>query len=880
MGDFLNTFRAYFAPRSGNLYLQAGYTLQRMQPDLALKAADEAIALGMKAPTSLPYPEKIAHQLRGDLLRGLNRVEEAAEAYRETAQRHQWSYQTTNNADDLRESGAAYEAAINLLSPPPDGDARRAWWERWQGLYWSGSDTYLIASYLNRPPYVDGSMLERSIDLYHRGMSFGGQSAEYNWTYTLRARQLGQQAQLEPPPRPKGELIWESHLTLERGWQKNREDAYFWIALAQSFAALWLDTNAVDTVRRALALLPQDRYVVGEAIIIFVNAGEYAAARELIPRRLELEETPEIEDWCDAITAFIMLHEGKAEEALALMNAVLAGKDYVWARAGLGWAVEIKTTALAALERWEDFHAYVLESVAKAEDAERHGEGDERRCAYLRMIANGYEAVLPFYRDEIAISEREAAANEFNMAMCYAALGDLTRADRFVRAALASATNTRVLADYIGADLKIIAHYTADKPYADDLKRLIAVWQQIGLERLADLQQYPIEPLNELEGALTSPALTRRARVALQSGVARLRTFAAEDGAASWQEVVLTYEDMPLNDDPDLRECAENAAVARTAFLVEVDRHIRIGRSDEALLALRTLHNLHPPPTGELSLRLAERHAFLAFLREGDTPLVRERFGEALNAHLGTQMVSLLPDAETYWELDSLLAALKESSSADKQTLWAAAQTQLSAFLNVHFGLVAPQPAPIPAVYTPIYLELDEGLITDATRRGEGAVFETYLPALRERLMATYGVRPPGIRLRETGAETRYGYRILLDEILVEVGTADESLPDPITAAMEALGRILEGHLPSFAFLDDLALYILPAWQTQPGVPDLITRLLPDTAAKLRLSEVLRGLLAERRPVLEGKPILEALAHPELDTVAKVIAFLDGRESN
>ncbi|CAG1009212.1 hypothetical protein ANRL4_04010 [Anaerolineae bacterium] len=907
---------------SGSLYLSAAYALEKINDEESLRAVNEAIRLGVRG--AVQRPDRAAYRLKGDILRD-SAPADSALAYIEAAR----GYAETN---EWREAGALYEAALNVLPIPEDQTERTAFWSQWEYAFWNGADAFLVASYAPNPPYVDRAMLDKSVELYQRGMNIGQPGEHYTWVYTLRTRQLMQMAQLKPPPRPRLDLLWEGLAVMERGVMLRDQDAYAWMGIGQSFLQLAMDVNGYAAVRRAYDLSPQDTWILGELTIAAANTGDFERARKTIGELLEVDTKPETEDWCDAVNAFLLAHEGAYQQALDLADALItSGKDYPWLKAGQSFVIDIKAGCLAALGQWEQFDAFVTEQarLAEAEEDKPGTSVDERRLGYLYLIARKFDKAERYLLLALENADSEYLNINLNLAQIALIRGDLARANGLFEKYLQKVRGARHLIDFLNFDLPTTARFVKDMPHGESAAQTIQNWREAGQRRLVEVRANPLSALDELQEALADANDQGWRRIALWCSLGRTYT---ESGV--WREAALAYAHLKPFAENSVPEAVPQYQKVMQNWRSQTDSLIQERDFESARAELAAQERLEDDPLGKSAVQLRQACVQMLISEpnqsrfEAALQLLEQAGWDELHrgAAVGTVSALILPDVESYWRFQDHFAAWGEES---RPLVWKAAQTGLKGYLDRVFQL-SPAPTPPPPSLKPIAVELGQNLITEELARSTGPVFTTYLPRLRQEIQERFGMLFHGITLREYTTSDPDGYLIRIDENPIAVGhapankrfctaspsaladkgiavsAADEQV-NPLTGASgcwlsEAhweqalsagftlwedanayliyhLQTVIERFLPRFVTPDEIPHYILNQWEGRLSDSTLISRALPRPELHYELCLLLRQLLAAGYSIRDGETILKVVIEVGLEDLPHAFSLCQERLS-
>jgi hypothetical protein len=261
-----------------------------------------------------------------------------------------------------------------------------------------------------------------------------------------------------------------------------------------------------------------------------------------------------------------------------------------------------------------------------------------------------------------------------------------------------------------------------------------------------------------------------------------------------------------------------------------------------------------------------------------------------------------------YWLMSSMLAEVVGGTGASPPALQAVvrhAQDRLNDRLDQFLGLVSdPSEVSIP-VATPLVFELGDALVPFVDSNQDGGLFlYELIPAMKNRILTTFGVMVPGVRARGNSNLGPGDFIIQVDEVTVKTGTALTSgsyavhpVGGGVAAAPEAEltdthpltgepgiwqvkavgdGAIDEGaerltppqylihridmvfrtHLSRFLGLQEVA-GLVDQWT--PADRDLVASVLPDQGAVIRLTWILQSLVDNRIPITEWRAILGAI---------------------
>jgi len=267
--------------------------------------------------------------------------------------------------------------------------------------------------------------------------------------------------------------------------------------------------------------------------------------------------------------------------------------------------------------------------------------------------------------------------------------------------------------------------------------------------------------------------------------------------------------------------------------------------------------------------------------------------------------VAQIATVEDYWTLEHLVDSVQADPTCPPMLRHTAtaAHAQLGVALDGLLGLARSDPALEIPIVTPIVVEVGDGLlpIVDPSR-DEGVFIEQLIPRMRQRIMDATGVNVPGVRMRGNPALGADEYRAQVDEVPIAVdsvalnstwtvsGLDDGRDPPPelldyhpttgmpgvwmlsgprdgtpggedvLTSADYLISRIetvIRNHLPRYLGVQEVSL-LVDAWATGTD-GDLVSSLLPDAEARVRLTWVLQALVREGVPITDSRTILTAV---------------------
>ncbi|PJF31481.1 MAG: hypothetical protein CUN51_03900 [Candidatus Thermofonsia Clade 1 bacterium] len=714
----LAALRQFNRPQSGNLYLQAVRTLRRSDLEAALRAADRALALGVRDETA--YPERIAHRLRAEVLEALGRAEEAAEAYFEAGKRFLWLDQYAVAAELLR-------AACRLK---PDHAV----------AHWFLANTLLGLAALPYHPFVDEALLREGEAALQTGLALRLPDSEYAWAYDVRALQCESRARL--PDQDAESLRWQAVAFLERALILNDADPYRWQALNRAYRALGLERLAMDAARRAAQL--GDDSALEDSIITLTNAGQFEEALPLLERFRAKQ--PSL--WAEAVQAYVYLHQEQPERALALIAHVIEESDPLHA-----WYLGVRADAyrlLGAYDRAADTYRYLWEG----RDSPLYA-ADSNACGWAGVVLGYAEQALPYLERALRQDSESPTYIYANLGFAYLALADFEAAESAFAQAAELMSNPQQYWQFTRLDLPTMRYLSANWEGAETANALLEAFEARLTERLAEIGQ-PV-PLTAILESLDFPPEGSWQYIGQQASLGRLYMEAGqhEAAAACYQRLLAEGERFP-----EAGSCLSDALIE---LMKAADEHFKAGEANAALERYRALSEFLPEDArfqGELRSRIAcvrlaqgkphiaEFNAAVKRFKVVEVPSVGEALAQACLALVG--------DVPFLWQLAEIRNALPPEIG---ESFFIA----LLQHLDQTFSLPERGASRFPLV-TPILVDLAPSLLTS-----EGGVppdlLERRLPDLRARLAQEMGLELPGIRLRRNEALPIDAYLISLDEV-------------------------------------------------------------------------------------------------------------------
>ncbi|MCS6872251.1 MAG: FHIPEP family type III secretion protein [Anaerolineae bacterium] len=716
----LSALRQFNRPQSGNLYLQAVRALRYSDLEAALRAADRALALGVRDDTN--YPERIAHRLRAEVLEALGRAEEAAEAYFEAGKRFLWLDQYAVAADLLR-------AACRLK---PDHAA----------AHWFLANALLGVAALPHYPFADEAVLREGETALQTGLALRLPEPEYAWAYDVRALQCESRARL--PDQDAESLRWQAVAFLERGLVLNEGDPYRWQALNRVYRALGLERLAMDAARRAAQL--GDDSALEDSIITLTNAGQFDEALPLLKRFRARQ--PSL--WAEAVQAYIHVHQERPDLALELIGHVIETTERLDA-----WYLGVRADAYRLLgdyERAADTYRYLWEQ----RDSPLYA-ADSNGCGWSGLVLGYAEQALPYLERALRQDSESPTFIYANIGFAYLALGEFEQAQAAFAQAVELMTNSQQHWQLIRLDIPTVRYLSVSWEHAESAKAILDTFEARLNERLAEIGQ-PL-PLTALLESLDIRSEDSWQFVGQQASLGRLYMEAGQHEAAAqcYQRLLAEPERFP--------EAGTCLSDALAELVKAADERFKEGDTNAALERYRALAEYLPDDAGfqgELRARIAcarlaqgkphvaEFNAAVKRLKAANVP--------SIGAALAQACLALATNVPFIWQLAEVRHSLPPDVASD---FLAALLRHLDQLFRLPESSARRFPLVVPILidFAPSLLTLSGDLPSD--------LLERKLPDLRTRLIHETGVPLPGIRLSVNETLPVDAYLIHLDEVPV-----------------------------------------------------------------------------------------------------------------
>jgi len=826
------------------------------------------------------------------------------------------------DTDDVAASALELQAKLAYAEGRPDEEraellyeaSRRRYWQggQWQeartlmeraaGLrdghaptHWYLAEYALILSYVpdaeGRLGQVDGPTVARGLKHWAIAERLQPEPGEeWGWVFLILVGLLNQQARL--PAVAPARHGWRAVLTLERYHLLGTDDLRCSVQLAQQLRYMDRRTSALRTLdglsdtdptvaleraavatelgrdELARAWLPADpddgdawiaRWPIRAALL--ARAKEYAKALPLV-RRLA-EEYPTLPGFRFPL-AEVLERTGQREEAL---------KEFAQT-----WTMRTDPSVLDDA-RVVGLAAYRLAVLSSPPDH-----------ALLTEAAALLERIQPLLSEPTY--DRPTSLTD--IALCAAALGDTEKAMRLVEQARPLYLFDRDLVDLLD-DVDDLRRASSPWPTAARVAETLDRMAAAAKGRRAELDDPT--PQNELAAALAQPVEEPWLRFGAAATSARLAEAEghSEDAAQIYGRLLAEGAAYCPEATRPLRRYAH-------AHRDEGDDAFRVGDVSAAGRSWRRALDGLTSPGVAVDGDLADVHARLVLVSASeDAEVTREHLLAAGDAgHVGEIAAGLITDMRRYWALyDTLSRGFPDQRIAERLAeIRAATRPAVERLLEEDRH---PEEEQFLPVVTPVVLEIGPGLVAEDTGLDVWTLFTDYIPAMRRGIQAELGVQVPGVRVRASELPS-LGYAVRIDEDLVIGGTIAEGArwtpataaglavagvtaqerstrprgswiaeadataaraaglaveEDPLEFVIHCVDAVLRRNLHEIVGLQEIA-SLLAEWRKDVLVEGLLQQLVPDDEDYVRLSGVLRGLLAERVPLVDPVAVLEA----------------------
>jgi tetratricopeptide (TPR) repeat protein len=870
------------------------YALRCYQP--ALAEINQALDIGITGESE--YPQTPALQLKAQILIAVEDKEAAAQCFFEAGKNFYWS-------NDFAAADEQFSHAAELR---PDHAP----------TYWYWADSLLVYSYTPEPPDTMKTIIEKCLEIWHKGYNLGLPDSEYAWAYHTKALINGQRVNL--PYAFTWDLSWEAIIYLERAMLLGRQNAEIWANLGRYYRSLDIISNSLNASERALENDAMNLNALAERAAILANVGKYDEAEEAIKKYKE--QQPD-DVWIDGVKSFVLFHKGEYLAALNLIGSVLEddkGQEDVWSRSFRADCYRAKGDHLQAAE---DYRVVL----------NRYARPDVGTSDIPNQGTYGYAAYC-LGEISVAISILENMLKDptkdpyFTLGLCYLVQGESkqTLSEKYMHEGIVRTHYMQEL-DFLKPNFEDIESLASNSPPAKQVQirdMLTRLEQAVEDQRNKLFEERPSLE-DELKEVLNKYPRDGKAGnwawLGAYAGLARLYTEEKR-----WNEAVQVYQLLSKEDTifPEARDGLERAV---NGLVDEGDTFLNEGNAKQALERFSEAFSLIPISFSNNYLWQGDLHTRLGFTHFSlnDHTNTRIYFARALQHYRehgasdpGEALSKLcqlwLHNATSCWNLDAIWRAMQEDGETDEdvRSNLASARNSLVAYLEDLFKL-SQQNVEGPkfvAFVRPTILEIGEGLIA-ADTSNEWSLFKTYIPEMKERLMEDLGIEVGGVRVRGgiRSVLAHNAYTIKLDENLivsdghVELGrryctasietlegigippqsvleaphpltgmpgcwvppdfyerVSDHSLdlwPEELVYIIYHVEAVLRRNLENFMRMQDVE-RLLNEWKQSGKGASLIASVLTNVHTKFYLARILRALVQEQVPIKRWEDILEA----------------------
>jgi tetratricopeptide (TPR) repeat protein len=552
------------------------------------------------------------------------------------------------------------------------------------------------------------------------------------------------------------------------------------------------------------------------------------------------------------------------------------------------------------------------------------------------------------------------------LGQCYLAQGDLAHGEKLLSQGIDLSRNIRVLDDLIKFEFYYLDKVSQAWVYGTSVREILSRAKDKAKARIKAISRRPLSAKAELQRLLELlPAQDASGWLWIGANARLARLYTAEK---QWAKAIELYQQL-LSQEPErfpeaypalaniadrLRQAGEQAfnngkfdqGVELLRQALAANR--ALGRSDHQQLVQLQLGDAFLK-NAQLSEALneysqvqalgrqsddvtqqANLHARIGYAhyRQGESIKAKGNFANAIEryrasgaaspgAQLGSFLSSLISSVAQLWELDHALQTFADETSVDDNLHRDLVDVRraLPQFLNQHYQLAEQKRADRWPVVTPIVLEIGSGLIPEDTSNN-WALFKTYIPEMRDRLLQELGVRVSGVLVRGNDNLGAADYALLLDEtpLPLEAGSVhlnwrfcaapavqlraldipmadlvDATNPltggpgcwvapsywdaveqhglelwaEPLVFVIHHLEAVLRRNLSNFVNIQELE-WLFETWRKGQLGAQAIETILPDAATRLHFARLLRALARQRVPIVAGEDILKAVQETTL----------------
>jgi tetratricopeptide (TPR) repeat protein len=807
------------------------------------------------------------------------------------------------------------DAALRFQVPTEDATAR-LYLEKACELAPAGAEYHWnLAETLRRLAYgedgkADQERLDLAIARWEAGTKIRSPGQEEVWAYATLG--LAKMDRADPATRS---TFWEVAALSERAVLLDGTYAIGWAVLAHAHNRIGNPRTALAAANRALAEDSSNAIALENRLLALALLEQ---DDQTVLAAKPLAGSPASTLW---VRLFALIVTRRADAALSLLSEVPAEDEALLRiyRAMCNRALGREADELEDLRWIWDHHddALVVSSTA-GWAAYRLGHYDAAEEWYWRILGP---------RDQV-VMDQDAACDlgQVFLERGDAARHDLRNGEALLRAGIGQLAPA--LLTLLGEiELPQLRRRLADKPHRDSAVTIVDRVQALLRQRHSALADSSVTAETEMRAVLGSGLAAQPVDLIVESPGAGTGDPATEaDGWRSarrqaarsalgwlagarkeWREAAAAYDALGQEGLPE--DAAVGFARAVTALCAEADDTTRSGhpgdtRAQYAWLAGQVA--AHAPRERELRSGLLCRAA-LADVASADIDGARRNFEAAAEV-----MAGRIRDGGT-GETGEGLRELARNFTGSVTAFWA--QTDGLASVKAHPDLTGEARALVDAMLAALSLDdacrtrrsdvdssvtfpltnivvlsLGPGLVpADTTERWP--LLGTVLPELRDEIEREYGIRVPGVRIREDRALASGAFEILLYGVAVRQGEITEAgslpgQPPPPDEAVTALRDVLTGNLGHLLGPDDLVDWASPALpgpldgdaSRKANGHDAGQDALGDAETRLRVQRVLRLLLREGVPVTDRRAVLGAIAAAVTSGADTLTALRSARE--
>jgi tetratricopeptide (TPR) repeat protein len=898
------------APVPGNLYWRLAIklagtkeSLEEPDPHAPVEDVEKALdaidtALRRRITGRAEYPERRALIYRARLLERLGRRDEAANAYYEAVQRLEPLIDDAMARDYLEE-------ACRLGPAMPV-------------LHWTLAETLRRLAH-REDGGVARELLDESVRRWQSGADIRPPGRDDAWAFATLALTKVALAKVEREvPAPKS-AWWQAALLAERAVLLDGTYALGWALVAQAHNCVGNPRTALAAANRALKEDRSEPMALEQRATALISIEMIDEARQAAG--LLAEDSPG-GFWP---RLYVLLVAREAEQALGLLSTLPIRDEPTrrYYRAICNYFLDRQTDLVQDL-RWIWEHCkeagVVVPPTGLAWAAYRIGMYDAAEKRYREILAGSNQHGLDPYaacdlgqlllergdhaRDDFADGEAllESGVRAHDAAM----LGNLADVElpQLLRR-VASRPHARVVDTIVGRVLALLHQRRA--VLLDP-----SITPEVEMRWVLDANgaDLPATPAEDVENGPAADAAGNTAWRTARRQAAHAAVGWLGMSQKRWRDAAETYVALGREGIP---EAAAGFARAVAAMRSEADEMVRAGDLSAALAEYRWLVDkvtTHAPDVWKLQSGLLCRVA-MASAASGDTGTARNNFEAAfafLNAGTATDRPMAGHASELrepgVWHRGDLSAAEEADEPRVLAGIFAGSVPAFWAHSDA-LSAISADPALTSVTRTGIdailaALSLDDACRTRRSDLDSAATFpltntivlglgaalipadmsklSTLLSQTRDFIERTYGVRIPGVSVRDDVVPTPTGFVVLLAGVPVRMGkTAGTRSPRRVSLspdqAVAELQDALVSNLAQLIGPDDLRTW---ASSSAAAVEDDVVRAaLADAETRLRVHRVLRLLLRDAVPVTDRRAVLKAIS----DAVTGGVGTLEALES-